>query len=110
MRSHFILKMILRIKDLCYRFFHKWHCHWKPLNGVVTYVNNAALKMWGSDDPAEIIGKSATVFAQSEQEALTIMHTVLEEGEWSGEITGKRKNGLPIIVLLSASLVRNDDQ
>ena len=24
------------------------------LDGVVTYVNNAALKMWGSDDPAEI--------------------------------------------------------
>jgi PAS domain S-box-containing protein len=78
------------------------------LNGVVTYVNNAALKMWGNDDPTEIIGKSATVFAQSEQEALTIMQTVLEEGAWSGEITGRRKNGLPIIVLLSASLVRNE--
>ncbi len=78
------------------------------LGGVVTYVNNAALKMWGSDDPAEIIGKPATVFAQSEQEALSIMQTVLEEGEWSGEITGRRKNGLPIIVLLSANLVRNE--
>ncbi len=46
------------------------------LDGVVTYVNNAALKMWGSDDPSEIIGKSATVFAQSEQEAIYIMHSV----------------------------------
>ena len=78
------------------------------LDGVVTYVNKAALKMWGSDDPSEIIGKSATVFAQSEQEALDIMHTVLEKGEWSGEIIGRRKNGLPLTVLLSASLVRDE--
>ena len=78
------------------------------LDGVVTYVNNAALKMWGSDDPSEIIGKSATVFAQSEQEALYIMNTVLEKGEWSGEIIGRRKNGLPITVLLSAFLVRDE--
>jgi PAS domain S-box-containing protein len=78
------------------------------LNGVVTYVNNAALTMWGNNDPSEIIGKPATVFAQSEQEALTIMHTVLDEGEWSGEITGRRKNGSTITVLLSASLVRNE--
>ena len=77
------------------------------LDGVVTYVNNAALKMWGSNDPSEIIGKPATVFAQSEQEALYIMNTILEKGEWSGEITGRRKNGLPITVLMSASLVRN---
>ena len=65
------------------------------LDGVVTYINNAALKMWGSDDPSEIIGKSATVFAQSEQEALEIMSTVLEKGEWTGEISGWRKNGSP---------------
>ena len=78
------------------------------LNGTVTYVNNAALKMWGSNEPSEIIGKSATVFAQSEQEALQIMHTVLEKGEWSGEISGWKKNGEPITVLLSASLVRDE--
>jgi PAS domain-containing protein len=73
------------------------------LAGVVTYVNNAAVRMWGADDPSEMIGKPATVFAQSEQEALTIMATILEKGEWSGEITGRRKNDLPITVLLSAS-------
>ncbi|HOO46720.1 MAG TPA: PAS domain-containing protein, partial [Deltaproteobacteria bacterium] len=78
------------------------------LDGVVTYINNAALRMWGSNDPSEIIGKSATVFAQSEQEALEIMSTVLEKGEWTGEISGWRKNGEPITVLLAASLVRDE--
>jgi PAS domain-containing protein len=32
------------------------------LNGIVSYVNNAALRMWGTEDPSEIIGKPATVF------------------------------------------------
>jgi len=80
------------------------------LNGVVTYVNAAALKMWGGEDPSDIIGKSATVFAQSESEALRIMHTILEKGEWSGEIAGWRKNGDPITVLMSASLVRDENE
>ncbi len=78
------------------------------LNGIVSYVNNAALRMWGTEDPSEIIGKPATVFAQSEQEAVLIMQTVLEKGEWSGEISGWRKDGSPITVLLSASLVRDE--
>jgi len=79
------------------------------LNGVLTYVNAAALKMWGGEDPSDIIGKSATLFAQSEPEALGIMHTILEKGEWSGEIAGWRKNGDPITVLMSASLVRDEN-
>jgi len=33
------------------------------LEGVITYVNRAAVKMWGGTDPAEIIGKPVTVFA-----------------------------------------------
>jgi len=66
------------------------------LNGVVTYVNNAALKMYGTDDPSEVIGKSATVFAQSEQEALQIMHTVLEKGNGQGRSPGGGRMGLPL--------------
>jgi len=78
------------------------------LEGVITYVNRAAVMMWGGTDPAEIIGKPVTVFAESEQEALEIMETVLCKGDWTGEINGRRKNGSPVTVLLSASLVRNE--
>ncbi len=69
------------------------------LLGNVTYINNAALDMWGTNDPADIIGKHATVFAQSEEEALQIIHTVLEKGHWSGEITGKKMDDSPITVI-----------
>lgn len=78
------------------------------LGGIVTYVNKAAVMMWGGTDPAEILGKPVTVFAESEDEALRIMDTVLQEGEWTGEINGKKKNGDSFTVLLSASLVRNE--
>lgn len=80
------------------------------LDGIVTYINQAGLTMWGADDPSEIIGKSATVFAQSESEAFEIMRTVIEKGAWCGEISGWRKNGAPITVLMSASLVRDDHE
>ncbi len=78
------------------------------LHGIITYVNQAAVMMWGGTDPSEIIGRPVTVFAESEQEALDIMETVLCKGEWAGEINGRRKDGSPITVLLSASLVRNE--
>ncbi len=78
------------------------------LDGVVTYVNKAALSIYGTDDPSDIIGKRATIFAKSEQEALGILETVLVKGEWSGEVSGWRKNGEAVTVLLSASLVKDD--
>lgn len=80
------------------------------LDGIITYVNNAALKMWGKNDPSEIIGKSATSFAQSEEQAIEILSTILEKGGWTGEITGIRRDGAPITVLLSASLVHDDKE
>ncbi|MGM0454450.1 MAG: PAS domain S-box protein [Thermodesulfobacteriota bacterium] len=78
------------------------------LEGNITYVNDAALKMWGADDPSEVVGQSVLDFAQDPDEALAVMHKVLTEGSWAGEIAGKRKDGSPIIVYLSANLVYND--
>ncbi len=79
------------------------------LEGNIIYVNNAALRMWGTDDPAEVLGRSSLELAQDENQALEIMTAVLENGSWEGEIAGFRKDGSPIIVYLSASLVYNDE-
>jgi len=78
------------------------------LSGTITYVNKAAVLMWGGSDPSEIVGESITLFAESGEEALAIMDTVLHKGDWTGEINGKRKDGSQITVLLSASLVKNE--
>ncbi|MFP4225580.1 MAG: PAS domain S-box protein [Desulfobacterales bacterium] len=78
------------------------------LEGNIIYVNNAALRMWGAEDPAEVLGRSSLELAQDENQALEVMTAVLENGYWEGEISGFRKDGSPIIVYLSASLVHND--
>ena len=78
------------------------------LEGNITYVNNAALKMWGADDPSEVIGTSALELAESKETAEKIMMAVLENGSWEGEVTGHKKDGSPITVFLSANIVYND--
>jgi PAS domain S-box-containing protein len=78
------------------------------LNGNITYINDASLRLWGTDDPLEILGKPAVTFAQSEEEGLKILKEVLEKGYWFGEVTGIRKDGMPITVELSASMIRDD--
>ncbi|MCX5852114.1 MAG: PAS domain S-box protein [Deltaproteobacteria bacterium] len=78
------------------------------LQGNITYVNEAALRMWGADDASEVLGKSALEFAASEEEAIRVYAEFMEKGGWSGEISGRRKDGSPITVHLSASLVKND--
>ena len=79
------------------------------LAGNITYVNNAALKMWGADDPSEVIGRSSLELAQSQEEAEKIMLEILEKGSWEGEITGHKKDGSPITIYLSVNIVYNDD-
>ncbi|MGD0277462.1 MAG: PAS domain S-box protein, partial [Syntrophales bacterium] len=78
------------------------------LSGNITSINDAGLHIWGADDPAEVLGKSITSFAESEEEATEIIKTIVKEGRWIGEVTGIRKDGSPFTVELSASLVINN--
>ena len=79
------------------------------LEGNVTYVNDAGLRMWGGVDRSEIIGKNAMMFAGSKEVAEEALRSVLEHGSWVGEGVGKRKDGTPVDILLSANLVRDDE-
>lgn len=76
--------------------------------GTVTYGNAAALKLLGGYTLEEVLGRSVLTFAHSQEEATRIFAEVLEKGSWVGEVAGKKKDGSPIVVHLSASLVRND--
>ena len=78
------------------------------LEGNIIYVNDAAVNMWGASDPSEIIGRSSLEFAESKEEALHVIEALLESGSWTGEIKGRRKDGSPVFVLLSANLVYNE--
>jgi PAS domain S-box-containing protein len=78
------------------------------LDGRITYVNEAFLRLWGGDNVAEIIGRTVFSFAQSEQEVERILRHVFEHGNWQGEFTGKAKNGRAVTVQLSAHLVTDE--
>jgi PAS domain S-box-containing protein len=78
------------------------------LEGNITYVNKSAMRMWGTDDPSELIGQSALTYAKSQIEGIKVLTAVLENGSWEGEIEGKRKDGAIFVTLLSANLVYND--
>ena len=79
------------------------------LDGNITYANKAFLRMWGGDDVSEILGKPAIIFAESIETGMDILNTVREQGVWKGEVVGKRKDGKPVVVELSANLVSDDE-
>ncbi|NOY69815.1 MAG: PAS domain S-box protein [Deltaproteobacteria bacterium] len=78
------------------------------LNGTITYVNDAAMRMWGTVDPKEMIGENLLDFARSKEDADSILAAVINSGKWEGEVAGFRKDGTSIIALLSANLVYNN--
>jgi PAS domain S-box-containing protein len=78
------------------------------LDGRITYVNEAFLRLWGGDDVAEVIGRTVFTFAQSEQEVERILRHVFEHGNWQGEFTGMAKDGRALTVQLSAHLVTDE--
>ncbi|MDD5170310.1 MAG: PAS domain S-box protein, partial [Syntrophales bacterium] len=78
------------------------------LDGRITYVNEAFLRLWGGDDVSEVIGQTVFTFAQSEQEAEKIIQQVFAQGNWQGEFTGKTKKGRAMTIQLSAHLVTDE--
>jgi PAS domain S-box-containing protein len=78
------------------------------LEGRITYVNEAFLRLWGGDDVAEVIGRTVFTFAQSEQEVERIIRHVFAQGNWQGEFTGMAKDGRALTVQLSAHLVTDE--
>jgi PAS domain S-box-containing protein len=78
------------------------------LDGRITYVNEAFLRLWGGDDVSEVLGQTIFTFAQSEQDVERILRHVFAQGNWQGEVTGKAKDGRAVTVQLSAHLVTDE--
>ena len=78
------------------------------LEGRITYVNEAFLRLWGGEDASEIIGRSIFTFVQSQQVVEQILQHVFEKGNWQGEITATAKDGRDVTIQISAHLVTNE--
>jgi len=78
------------------------------LEGNLTYINHAFLRMWGYDDEKEVLGRSAVEFWQIAEQAVEVMQLAMDREGWIGELAAKRKDGSIFDVLLSSSVVRDE--
>ena len=75
------------------------------MDGNLSYVNRAFLRMWGYDSMAEVIGQPATDFWEMGEKAAEVLDVVKHEGGWIGELTGKRKDRTRFDVQVSTGIV-----
>jgi|GEM_PF-6411048 len=78
------------------------------LKGNLSYVNQSFMSMWGYDELADVLGRSATDFWSSEGDALQVMSALENTGNWIGELTAKRKDGSQFEVQLAANRVTGE--
>ena len=78
----------------------------------VKYVNPAIVKMWGYDFDGEMIGKASIGFYsdESKNKLGAATKSLFKNGYWQGELTGKRKDEATFSVLVSQSVVKNEDE
>jgi PAS domain S-box-containing protein len=76
------------------------------LNGRLTYVNPAFLRIWGFYYPEEVLGRSIAGLFKEEKEAQEVILTLqTEKGTKAAELVGKKKDGTEFIAGLKTSLI-----
>lgn len=77
------------------------------LDGVILYSNAALNAMLGV---ATLVGSRGTAFVSPQDQPLLkmMLQCVHQQGVWSGEISGRRTNGHPVPLHVSAFLVKDD--
>ncbi|MBM3302680.1 MAG: PAS domain S-box protein, partial [Deltaproteobacteria bacterium] len=80
------------------------------LEGKLTYVNPAALKLWGYGHKDEVLGKLAREFWITEKEVEEATERALKTGSWVGELVAKLKDGCPLDVHAVITLVRDSNR
>jgi PAS domain S-box-containing protein len=73
------------------------------LTGNLTYVNQAFLRIWGYDDPAQVLGRPAVSFWSSSEKAQAVVTALLTTGRWTGELVATRTDGAERTLLVQAS-------
>lgn len=78
------------------------------LEGRLTYVNPAFVKIWGYDSPDEILGTNFVKLCKEEDKAQEVARSLLRGSDIeAAELVGKKKNGEEFIIGLRASLIKD---
>jgi two-component system cell cycle sensor histidine kinase/response regulator CckA len=79
------------------------------LNGNLTYVNPACLRMWGYNDPSQVLGKAVISFCDAWEEAATALSEIRKKGKLAGELVAKRANDTTFDVRFAANVVEGKE-
>ncbi len=77
------------------------------LDGTITYVNNAIVRMWGAKHSSELIGKNLTDVFEGDRVYQTI-EALKKQGYEYGEDTGKRVDGSLFPVAFTANVITDE--
>jgi PAS domain S-box-containing protein len=77
------------------------------LEGDLTYVNEAFLRLWGFAAADEVLGRPVVSFWRQPDEAQRVIDAMLAVGQWQGELTATRAEGTPRTLTLQANLFRD---
>jgi PAS domain S-box-containing protein len=82
------------------------------MQGLITYVNGACMKIWGSGDKDELIGQPymTLVNAGSADAVREIARNMIEHGQWEGEMVAEKKSGEQITVRVTSTVVFDENR
>jgi len=78
------------------------------LEGKLTYVNDAFLRMWGYASEEEVLGKPAIEFHVDEYEAQKIIEEVMGKRTLTAEIASRRKDGSTFTAQVSSTTITDE--
>jgi len=78
------------------------------LEGMITYVNGAFLKMWGLESDHQVLGHHIAAFGEWEGDIETTLRLLAERGGWMGEVVALRADGSRFDVQASVSAVADN--
>ncbi len=79
------------------------------MQGELTYVNPAFLRLWKLDATADMLGRPVTEFWVSSADAEAVVQTLTERDDYVGELRARLADGTQADIQLTASLVRDAD-
>jgi len=79
------------------------------IEGVITYVNEACVKMWRFASASEMIGREIASFWRDRSVVHEVGEAVRSFGEWSGELMAQRTDGEEMILQVTVNTVEDDE-
>jgi two-component system, cell cycle sensor histidine kinase and response regulator CckA len=77
------------------------------MDGILTYVNQSFLDLWGYCEPAQVLGRPAISFWGTPDAASAVVEAIQRTGIWQGELTALRADGVERTMQVNASLLRD---